>query len=95
MADAATDLFGNAVSAEYPDSPGHRGVETSIEAADAVAPKLARLQRLALDAIARHGIAGLTTDELAEELKLDRSSIQPRTSELSRWVLPQYRRSAA
>jgi hypothetical protein len=84
MANAATDLFGNIAPSEYPDAPGHRGVETSIEAAAAVAPKLARLQRLALDAITRRGAFGLTTDELAEHLDLDRCSIQPRTSELSR-----------
>ncbi len=31
----------------YPDAPGHRNVETSIAAADAIAPKLGRLQRMA------------------------------------------------
>jgi hypothetical protein len=68
----------------YPDAPGHRNVATSIEAADAIAGKLGRLQKLALDAIASRAALGLTADELADVLELDRYSIQPRTSELNR-----------
>lgn len=66
----------------YPDSPGHRHVETSIAAAQALAPKLGRLQRMAASAIRNAGENGLTADELAATLDLDRWSIQPRTSEL-------------
>jgi DNA-binding MarR family transcriptional regulator len=78
-------IFGcGLASPVYPDAPGHRGVETSIAAAKTVAPKLGRLQRLALEAVKSRGAVGLTTDELAEALNLDRPSIQPRTSELSR-----------
>ena len=66
----------------YPDAPGHRTVETSIAAADAIAPKLGRLQRMAEAAILDAGPHGLTADELAARLDLDRWSIQPRTSEL-------------
>lgn len=76
------DLFGFMPAREYPDSPGHRGVETSIEAASAIAPKLGRLQRMAEEAIVSAGPHGLTADELADRLDLDRYSIQPRTSEL-------------
>lgn len=72
------------VSQQYPVSPGHRGVETSIEAASGIAHKLGRLQRMALEAIREAGFAGLTADELAEQLGLDRWSVQPRTSELKR-----------
>ena len=68
----------------YPDAPGHRNVDTSIEAADAIAPDLGRLQRLAETAIRAAGDAGLTADELAARLKLERWTIQPRTTELSR-----------
>lgn len=68
----------------YPNAPGHRNVETSIAAADALAPKLGRLQRMAEDAIREAGWLGLTADELAERLGMDRWSIQPRTSELKR-----------
>jgi hypothetical protein len=68
----------------YPDAPGHRGVDTSIAAADALAPKLGRLQRLAELTIRAAGNDGLTADELAARLALERWSIQPRTTELSR-----------
>jgi hypothetical protein len=84
MGEPATDLFGDPAPVEYPDTPGHRGVETSIEAADAVAPKCGRLQKLTLAAIADAGPFGRTADECAEVMGLDRYSVQPRTSELNR-----------
>ena len=68
----------------YPDAPGHRNVETSIGAANDLAPKLGRLQRMAQGAIREAGWLGLTADELAARLAMDRWSIQPRTSELKR-----------
>lgn len=68
----------------YPDAPGHRGVETSVEAAGAIAPAAGRLQKLALAAIRDAGERGLTADELAARLGMDRWSVQPRTSELRR-----------
>lgn len=68
----------------YPDAPGHRHVDTSIAAAVALAPKLGRLQQMALGAIRDAGWLGLTADELAARLGMDRWSIQPRTSELRR-----------
>jgi DNA-binding MarR family transcriptional regulator len=68
----------------YPDAPGHRNVDTSIAAAEALTPKLGRLQRMALEAIGEAGTHGLTADELAARLQCDRWTIQPRTSELRR-----------
>ena len=68
----------------YPDTPGHRGIDTSVAAAEALAPKLGRLQRMAAAAIREAGESGLTADELASRLDMDRWSIQPRTSELRR-----------
>ena len=68
----------------YPDAPGHRNVDTSIAAANAIAPKMGRLQRMAEAAIREAGLYGLTADELAARLDMDRYSIQPRTSELRR-----------
>ena len=62
----------------------HRNVETSLVAADALAPKLGRLQQMAKSAIWNAGTLGLTADELAARLHMDRWSIQPRTSELKR-----------
>lgn len=66
----------------YPHGPGHRGVETSVAAADALMPKLGRLQSLVLGAIAGAGERGLTADECCDVLELDRWTVQPRTSEL-------------
>lgn len=66
----------------YPHAPGHRGVDTSVLAAEAIAPKLGRLQRMAQTAILLAGRHGMTADELAAHLNMDRYSIQPRTSEL-------------
>lgn len=68
----------------YPDAPGHRNIDTSIAAAEALAPRLGRLQRMAQEAIHDAGTLGLTADELAARLEMDRWSIQPRTSELKR-----------
>ena len=68
----------------YPDKPGHRNVDTSIAAADDLAPKLGRLQRMAEMTIRDAGAHGLTADELSARLDMDRWSIQPRTSELRR-----------
>ena len=62
----------------------HRNVETSIAAADALSPKLGRLQQMAKSAICDAGTQGLTADELSARLDMDRWSIQPRTSELKR-----------
>ena len=78
------DLFGYTEPERYPDGPGHRGIDTSIEAAEAVAPKCGRLQKLVLAAITGRGALGATTDELAADLEQERWSIQPRTSELRR-----------
>lgn len=68
----------------YPDAPGHRNVDTSVQAAVAITPSLGRLQRMAEMAIREAGSLGLTADELAARLDMDRWSIQPRTSELRR-----------
>ena len=68
----------------YPDAPGHRNVDTSIAAANALAPRLGRLQRMAVTAIRDASLYGLTADELAARLHMDRWSIQPRTTELKR-----------
>ncbi len=68
----------------YPHAPGHRGVDTSVQAAADLAPDLGRLQSMARRAISDAGPIGLTADELADRLGLDRYTIQPRTSELRR-----------
>lgn len=68
----------------YPDAPGHRNVGTSIAAAADLAPKLGRLQTIVLKAIQVTGDSGLTADEVAAGLGMERWSIQPRTTELCR-----------
>ena len=68
----------------YPDAPGHRNVDTSMAAADDMAPRLAYLQRLGNLTIYAAGEAGLTAEELSARLGLERTTMQPRTSELSR-----------
>lgn len=66
----------------YPDAPGHRGISTSIEAADAMAPKMARLQRMTFETIAGRGAHGCTADEVSDLLGVDHRSTQPRATEL-------------
>ncbi|OHC96831.1 MAG: hypothetical protein A3H25_10675 [Sphingomonadales bacterium RIFCSPLOWO2_12_FULL_63_15] len=68
----------------YPDAPGHRNVDTSVAASSDLVDQLGRLQRLALNTIRAAGLFGLTTDELAISLAMQRWTIQPRTSELKR-----------
>ena len=64
----------------YNGTPGHRNVDTSIAAAEAVKPKVAYLQKLCLAALAEHG--PLTADEIAKKVKVDKGSIRPRCTEL-------------
>ena len=66
----------------YPNAPGHRNVDTSVAAADALKPNLGRLQRIVLEAIQHAGEHGATPEELAEQLGLERYCTQPRTTEL-------------
>jgi len=71
-------------SDKYPHVPGHRGVDTSMEAADKIAPKLGRLQALSCHAIRLAGCNGATTHELCASLGMPKDSIQPRLSEMKR-----------
>ena len=66
----------------YPDMPGHRGVDTSIEAAEMVASIAGPLRRMVYRAVHESGARGLTTDEIAAALRMPRYSVQPRTTEL-------------
>ena len=74
------DLFD--LSNPYPHSPGHRGIDTSIEAAADLAPSLGRMQRLVTQAIREAGESGLTSDEAAESAGLNRYTVRARTAEL-------------
>jgi DNA-directed RNA polymerase specialized sigma24 family protein len=66
----------------YPDHPGAQDTDTSREAAEAIEPVSGRLRRTVHAAIVRAGEHGLTTNECADALGIDKGSIQPRTSEL-------------
>jgi len=66
----------------YPSRPGHRGVDTSIAAADMVAGIAGPLRRMVYRAVHEAGVRGLTTDEIAAALRMPRYSVQPRTTEL-------------
>ena len=66
----------------YPAERGHRGVDTSIAAADAIAAVAGPLRGLVYKAVFTAGAYGVTTDEIATALKLPRYSVQPRTTEL-------------
>lgn len=67
----------------YPNAAGFKGAaETGREAAEAIAPQLGRLQRLVQDAVKARGTYGLTPEEAANLLNIERVSVQPRFSEL-------------
>ena len=68
----------------YPHEAGHRGVSTSIEAVEAINPRLGNLQHRVLDDIRAAGLNGRTSRECAASTGLDYDSCQPRISELRR-----------
>lgn len=69
-------------SFDYPDGPGHRGVDTSIEAAEKMAPAAAALRVKILKAVAAAGPDGLTILEGCAQQGWDRFGAQPRFTEL-------------
>lgn len=66
----------------YPFAAGHRGVDTSIEAASKINHALPRLQSEVLAVIRSTGASGVTSDEVALVLGWERWRTRPRTSEL-------------
>jgi predicted 2-oxoglutarate/Fe(II)-dependent dioxygenase YbiX len=66
----------------YPHVPGSWGTDTSIAAAEFMAGIQAPVQRAVLRAIRDASVRGLTAHELAVALGLERTTVQPRTSEL-------------
>lgn len=58
------------------------GSVTSLEAAEAIAPKRPKLQAMVLQAIRRVGAFGATDDELQFVLGMDASTERPRRVEL-------------
>ena len=68
----------------YPHYPGAADRETSIAAAEAIAPKANTLKRQCLQAFAAGPASGLTADECAEVMEKSPFSIRPRVTELAR-----------
>lgn len=66
---------------DYPRTPGWRDVDTSIEAAEEIAPRVRRLRGLVFAMVKNH-VHGLTADEVAERCRLTPFSIRPRLTEL-------------
>jgi hypothetical protein len=75
MTQASYDLF------TYPVQPGWKARDTARAAADATAPRAPRLRQLCLDALRLSD--GLTADECASQINIDKLSIRPRFSELA------------
>lgn len=67
---------------DYPENPGHRGVDTSIEAAQKVASIAPVLREKVLQGVAAAGANGLTVLEGCERFGWDRHGVQPRFTEL-------------
>jgi hypothetical protein len=66
----------------YPNRPGAQNRDTSQSAADALAPKVARLRDMTLAIFERAG--SLTADQAAARMGLSILSIRPRVTELAR-----------
>jgi len=66
----------------YPQTPGHRGVSTSISAAKKMHVPAQFWQRRVLQHIIDAGSDGLTNDELYIIMDAEPKHIQPRTSSM-------------
>ena len=71
------------IAEKYPAVAGSKGeAETGKEAAASMNPHLGRLQRLVADTVKSSGENGMTPEDLCEATGLERTTVQPRTSEL-------------
>jgi len=68
----------------FDDPPAQQHSETSVAAAEAIAPVAATLRRMVYDAIAAAGVVGLTDEEMLAAVGLPPSSGRPRRIELVR-----------
>ncbi len=67
---------------DYPFAPSPGKTDTSAAAAREMACVTGAIIRTVYLAISERGSLGLTSDELAERVQMERSTVQPRTSEL-------------
>jgi len=80
---ATPDLFNWTPPPSYPDAPGHRHVDTSIEAAAEIANRAHTLREECMDMI-KASPDGLTADQVAARLGESVLSIRPRITELKK-----------
>ena len=66
----------------YPYSPGHKEVDTSIEAAEAIKEGVETIRNKVFNVIANKGSFGATADEVAELLNYSPFTVRPRVTEL-------------
>ena len=64
---------------DYPQTPGYRRTDTSKAAAEDIAPKAETLRQMCIRELFHRG---LTADECADILGVDKLAIRPRFSEL-------------
>lgn len=67
---------------QYPECPGHRGVSTSIEAAESIAPTAPAIRERVFKAVSDAGAAGITVVEFCARYGVDRMGAQPRFTEV-------------
>jgi len=67
----------------FPTQDNHRGVDTSIDAAEMASTMSSQLRALVLKVLFRHE-SGLTVDELCKREGYARYSLQPRFTELKK-----------
>jgi hypothetical protein len=78
------DLLGDTLFAErYPQSPGHRGVDTSIAAAASIKPHVSRIAQDILDHLKTCGTHGATYTELMAAMGLGAPTMSARLRELA------------
>ena len=66
----------------YPSYPGHKEVDTSIEAAEAIKEGVETIRNKVFNVIANKGNFGATADEVAELLNYSPFTVRPRVTEL-------------
>ena len=66
----------------YPASPGYKARETSLAAAQAIAPRAPTLRAACLKVFAENA-AGMTADEVAAAMRKTVLAIRPRVAELA------------
>jgi predicted ArsR family transcriptional regulator len=70
-----------AATGTYPGSPGWKEPTTSREAAERIASTAANVRHLVMGCVINHP-AGMTADEIAVYLGIDKLTVRPRLSEL-------------